>query len=170
MNRSFKRPEKGEYLCPRQVKKDSKEWTLLDWKNYEQFLSEDQIKDQNLWEIYLDKLETPLRETLINPKRYDHLANKLMTSSYKKKEEDTPSYLIKYGKYLHGALKTLSYREREVIEGVFWDGKTERRLAREMGIDKTVVAIYKKRAMEKIKEYILNIQDEIEQLAKREAV
>ena len=155
----FKPPGSGESLCPHQLKRESKKWNLEDWKNFETYLKEERPEDQALWEIYLKKLETPLREALISHKRYNIQAKRIPAERYDENDQDRPSY-CRYEKHLHGSIKILSGREREIIEGIFWDGKTERRLARELEINKTAVSIYKKRALDKIKEYMLNIHDE----------
>ena len=170
MKRLFTRPSKGESLCSHEVRKNSKKWSLQDWKDYEQFLSEEQITDQALWEIYLKKLETPLRELLIEPEQYDFLSGKLKAQFLPEDEKVRKGPYLKYKKHLYDAIKTLSDREWEVIEGIFWDQKTQRQLARKMNISKTVVAVYAERAMKKIKAYILNIQNEQQCINRRVSI
>ena len=61
----------------------------------------------------------------------------------------------------------LSDRELEVTQGILWEGKTERCLGREMNISKTMVGIYKERAMKKNKINLLHAQKEAQRPKKR---
>lgn len=199
MKKSFTRPRKGESFSVAKLKKDSKEWDLKSWKDYGKFLLEEKITDQNLWEIYLRKLEVPLRESYINPKRYINLSMRPKDDLSKEEKEEQKelkkfikdgdvvleeelggecersrdkggrSYYSKYKKYIPMALRILTYRERKVIEGIFWDGKTERNLGRDFNLNKKTISVFKNRAFEKIKDYLLNAESEQQKLNMRKA-
>lgn len=62
-----------------------------------------------------------------------------------KQEEVLMHSLIRY------ALSQLSERERLVIERVFWDGRGEREVARELGISQQMVSKIKKQALKKLR-------------------
>lgn len=124
------------------IKRESRRWNLKSWKEYENYLLEEKITNQYLWEIYLKKLESPLREESIKYQEYD-------LSKEEIKYEERPSYW-KYMSDLPMALGILSDRESQVIKCMFWYEKSKQCLGKEILI---------KKAMKKIKDCLLAIED-----------
>jgi DNA-binding NarL/FixJ family response regulator len=56
------------------------------------------------------------------------------------------------GKHPHIPLEILSEREREVVELLFFDGESERKAARMLGISRSTVRGYRREALKKLRE------------------
>ena len=154
--------EERNFKSASKIERDSKDWTPKHWGFYEKDLVEKKVVKQDLWEIYLKRHEVYQREQLLNPEVYDVLATDEFTTSdllgdEKEKRKPSPQEF-----HLSDALGLLSKREREVVIGTFWNGKTGRELAAKLGISQGSISAYKKTAVKKIKKFLEEIDREIE--------
>lgn len=78
-------------------------------------------------------------------------------------------YYYKYKQDLPDAMDILSELEAKIIKDIFWEGRSELGLARELSITKKKVIVEKERAMRKIKQYLLFIEKERKLWRKRAA-
>ena len=67
----------------------------------------------------------------------------------------SPSYTDGERLLLKFALKRLTKRQKEVIKGIYFDGKTNNQLAKELGIDKRAVARHHEAALKKLRRICL---------------
>ena len=156
--------ENGKLKTAVQIKKISKTWNRKQWKDHERFLAENQIIDQKLWKIYLEKFETYQREETIAPSVYDELATTELTvvNFMGSDDEKFTNNFAFYKKHLALAMKMLTQKEKRVVEGVFRDEKSERQVGVDLSISQSTVSKYKKNAMAKIKRFLEEIEKEFE--------
>ncbi len=132
------------------MKRECKPWLDPNGKPYtEEVLKEiSQNWDQETWEVYLQAQEYYLREKLIEPQRYDELADRQEETIFQRFCLSSDSETQELVEFL---LTNLSPKQRFVIEQVFFEGRTEREIARELGISQPRVHLYKTKALDQIK-------------------
>lgn len=107
-----------------------------------------------IWERYLSWFENQTgqrSESLVLPKKYDQICEaqeeSIFVFSQGNADDDLRGLVSEY-------LKTLTHLQRRVIEMIFWDGRSTRNVAQELGIRHQSVAKLKKRALNKIKDLL----------------
>lgn len=118
---------------------------------------EDQLKtltpswSAETWEKYLVWFENQngqRAESLISPRRYDGICatqeESIFTLSQSCADDDLRNAVGDY-------LKTLTEQQHRVIEMIFWEGRSERFVSQELGINRGSVHRLKQRALSKIK-------------------
>ena len=156
--------KKGGLKSSRQIGRISRKWDSEQWREYEQFLIQNHITRQSLWDVYLKRFERYQREETINPKRYDKLAATASTVNDflgGKNDEVFAGKFHFFKPYIHLSMKTLSKREREVIRGIFMEEKTEVQLAKRFSISRSTVSHHKKTALSKMKQFLEEIGKEV---------
>lgn len=99
------------------------------------------------WERYLSWYETPRAESLVTSRKYDQICEEAAESVFANIQSSADDDLkIQVSGYLAG----LTGQQRRVIELTFWEGRSERFVARELGISQVSVHGLKKRALNKI--------------------
>ena len=143
------------------IRRESRRWTTEQFKKYEEFLLEEKITNQKLWEVYLRKCERYLRESSIELEKYDDLActdNEIKNWLPDIDEEYTGKYAF-FKPYLPSALRQLTLREKKVIKGIYWDNKTNHQLGEKLSIRRNAVQDCKEKALSKMKNYLLEIEE-----------
>ncbi|OFZ37678.1 MAG: hypothetical protein A2504_07520 [Bdellovibrionales bacterium RIFOXYD12_FULL_39_22] len=103
--------------------------------------------DKDMWEKYLSWLDYPLKESQISPESYDYVAGQM---------EESIFYLIPDGasdelkEKVRKTLEKLTDKQRMVIHKIFWEGKSERQIAAEMNVNRSVIFEMKKNAFRRI--------------------
>ena len=123
--------EKKENLLLLDLQKDSKEWTPENW------------------EQFLKKIEIPISETLISSNGYNR-RKELQTESIFRRVADTPSRGLQ--KKALKLLQPLTERQRQIIELLYWGHKSEREVAKILGISRSTVRVIQKRSIQRIKQ------------------
>ena len=156
--------QKGKFKTLGQILESSKKWVWETWTEYAKELAKQQVTDQRLWNIYLQRIKAPLKENDINKKTYEFLISKEALKNYLSSQREEKSkkdpWFYKYKEDLPIAMKILSKIEDAIIRGIFWEEKTESQLAREMKVSCIFISNYKKEAMKKIKDCLLEIEKE----------
>ncbi len=101
------------------------------------------------WEAYLDAtIESPQQELLVsNQQGIEAMADHANQTYYDLLDcEDHPHLK----REVRSALKRLTVREREVLHGIFWAGKSQREVAKITGLTKSSVTTYLERALKKL--------------------
>lgn len=135
--------DKSEALCEDQsVAEKSENLLLLDLqKKSEDWTHED-------WEQYLKKIETPLSESLISSSGYKR-RQELQTESIFRRVANTPTRCLQ--KKAFELLQPLTERQRQIIELIYWGHKSEREVAKLLGISRSTVRVIQKRSILRIK-------------------
>lgn len=100
------------------------------------------------WELHLKGLETSLSETLISYPAYNR-RQELQTETIFKKVADRASE--KTQKKTHALLMHLTVHQKKIIELLFWENKSERDVAKHLGISRSTVRILQKRSIQRLK-------------------
>ena len=155
--------EDGKLKTAAQIRKISRKWNGEQLKDYEQFLVGEQILDQKLWEIDLQRFETYQREETIDPALYDELVTTELTVAdfVGSDDEKFTNNFVFYKKYLFSAMKMFTEKEKKIIEGIFWDVKSERQVGADLSISQSTVSKYKKNALAKVKKFLEEIEKEL---------
>lgn len=99
------------------------------------------------WERYLAWYEAPRAESLVTSRKYEKVceesAESIFVSAQSNADDDLKGRVSTY-------LAGLTEQQRRVIELTFWAGRSERYVARELGISQASVHGLKKRAISKI--------------------
>ena len=107
------------------------------------------------WEKYLMTLEKPQSDVLGNESDF---VEETMTSEvlelYKSmlEQDEYPEFRG----FLQGAILTLSPQERRVMDHIFWDAMSLADVAKKLGLTKSSVATYKKRATRKLRNRLIS--------------
>lgn len=136
MMKKFKRPwltSAGLEISREQLRKISESW------------------DQETWEQYLTWYETPRSESLHPQRRYDQLCETSTESIFILAQSNSDNDLKKR---VSTYLAVLTQQQRQVIEMIFWEGRSERHVARDLGINHKSVHRIKFRALKKISSLI----------------
>lgn len=100
-----------------------------------------------IWERYLTWFETPRSESLISSRRYDQICEESAESIFEfaqsNAEDELKNRVAQY-------LAELTGQQRQVIELIFWEGRSERFVAHQLGIKQQAVNRLKRRALKKI--------------------
>ena len=110
---------------------------------------------QATWEAYLDSLETKQQESLLDePGDIENLSEEEYKDFWMliDKEEEEKERL---NRLVRASLDELTHKERKVIRKMFWEDKSERTIASEMGISQVAVTKLKSKAFKKIKKFIV---------------
>lgn len=100
-----------------------------------------------IWESYLTWFETPRPESLIAPWRYDQICEESTESIFEFAQSNADDELKnRVAQYL----AELTKQQRQVIEMIFWEGRSERFVAQSLGINHKSVHRLKLRALKKI--------------------
>lgn len=99
------------------------------------------------WERYLTWFETPRSESLLTPWRYDQICEESTESIFEfaqsNADDDLKNRVESYLRFLTG-------QQRQVVEMIFWEGRSERYVAQQLGINHKSVHRLKLRALKKI--------------------
>ncbi len=109
---------------------------------------------QETWDDYLKSVETPLRETLISDLNYQTAADlngPYLTLLNSGDRNSSPS--------LGSALASLTTRQAQIVEAIFWRDTSERTLARQLNLSRSSIKVTKKRALQKIERALLGATD-----------
>ena len=132
--------ENGNPKSDKQLKEISKTWS------------------ESTWEDYLRAFESESKESLLedpleveNLSTYDHEYFWKLVDRDKTKERS----LKRLRDIIQICLGEISPRERTVLRKIFWEDKSERNIANELGISCGSVNVFKKRGLSKIKYFIM---------------
>ncbi len=116
-------------------------------------LSDEQLRsvsrswDEATWNKYLEWHETPRAESLLRPQEYDEACEKLEESVFVDAQSSADDELkTRIGMLL----SSLTDQQRRVLEPIFWQGWSERRVAQELKLNHKSVHRLKERALNKI--------------------
>lgn len=120
---------KGQMLSDKKLKTISRQW------------------DQETWEKYLNYFDGTLSEQQFHPNAYDEMSEKMEKSCW----ELTQSDADRDSKSLVNSLfKELSTHQRKILKMIFWDGRSERFVARELKLSRSTVKVIKRRALKRL--------------------
>lgn len=129
----------GAILPDYKIREISKKWTAETW---DQFLVETVERSSSyqrevlLWPFQYDaELETKAESI------WDHLGTP--------ETEETCKLVRK------ACRECLTAIQQQVIRGIFWQGFSERKIAQLTGVTRSTVVVQKKRALEKLKKYLM---------------
>ncbi len=124
------------------------------WLNSRGYLfTDDELKSiskswtRKTWEEYLDYIETPRTESILDEDHYTGLAEKLKYSFEQVDDCDLQGELSL-------ALINLTDKQREILEFIFWDGLTTRDIGFKLNISSAAVQKIKDRALISLKKSI----------------
>lgn len=104
--------------------------------------------DANTWERYLAWYETPRSESLLPPRRYDQVCEVTTETIFARAQSSAGVGLKRrVDKYL----ASLTGQQREVVQLIFWHGRSERYVAEKLGISQQSVHRLKQRSLKRIK-------------------
>ena len=103
-----------------------------------------------MWEEYLTSIEVGLRESLVAPKKFDALAERMINSTFESAQGH--GKLIDFAR-IHVALSVLTPRQREVIELIYFKSLKQREVARLLGISEHRVRAITKISLEHAKRF-----------------
>jgi DNA-directed RNA polymerase specialized sigma24 family protein len=102
----------------------------------------------DLWEQYLSWTESPRAESLLGCKRYKSLSEQQETTIYQQFCAEDVSEEIK--NIIKDASKTLTEKQKYVLEMIYWHGRSERYIATSLGITQKAVNLIKQRSLNRI--------------------
>lgn len=100
------------------------------------------------WEQYLSWIESPRAESLLGSKRYQTLSEEQETTIYQQFCAEDVSEEIK--NIIKDASKTLTEKQKYVLEMIYWHGRSERYIATSLGITQKAVNLIKQRSLNRI--------------------
>lgn len=124
----------------------------LDQEGYA--LSDEQLRvvskswDQSIWEAYLKTLETPLKESQVSTKKFDRISEGIDFSVFEYSDSDSKPVPI--GR-LQVGLDTLTIRQRQVVELIFFRAKSSREAALLLGLSQSTIRDLKRKGLRKLK-------------------
>lgn len=101
----------------------------------------------NTWERYLNSIGTPQREIVTG--KYELLLQRC--GKFPATQNPESNGLSNRSLDLAPVLSSLNPTERLIIEGVFWEGRSERELGRILNMERRTVRSHKGRALKKLK-------------------
>ena len=152
----FLKDPKGKQKPLWWLRREAGRWTKRQIREFENYLLDEKITDQGLWNLYLRHYKRYLREWTLPPEIYDVLAN-TKNDIRKWIDEAEGNCTDKYNfhmKYLASALRVLSLKEAQVIRGIYWDNYTERGLAKKLSMSGKSIGRHKKNALLKMKQFL----------------
>ncbi|MBI2519475.1 MAG: sigma-70 family RNA polymerase sigma factor [Bdellovibrio sp.] len=109
--------------------------------------------DLKTWEEYLSWFDIQLKETQISPTIYNKIADNLEESIFALCSSNENSHAIaSFNKFL----SVLTPKQKIVIEMIFWQNKSEREIAKHLGVSRPAIQNIKKRALAQIEQMIKN--------------
>lgn len=99
------------------------------------------------WERYLAWYETPRSESLIPSWKYDQICEESTESIFEFAQSNADDDLKNR---VESYLGLLTGQQRQVVEMIFWEGRSERFVAQQLGINHKSVHRLKLRALKKI--------------------
>lgn len=127
---------RGRELPTAHLREISKSWDLQTWKRYG------------------DSLELQAEGKSLRPGEFRKLEDQQTKNIFSINDERTTGSTLT--QRVTEALKCLSLRQRQVIEQIFYHGKSTEETARELGLSKTTVHEHKKHAISKLK-WVLSV-------------
>ena len=130
----------GKLKSNEEMKKISKSWSA------------------DTWEAYLSSLETQQTECLLeDPTQIENLSNEAHEDFWALIDRDEQGKRDKsqLRSLIQTCLDVVSPREREILKKIFWENKSERAVADELGISRNSLKVLKSRGLSKIKHFIL---------------
>lgn len=126
----------------------------MPWLNSKgQMLSDKKLKeisprwDQDTWEKYLNYLDGTLSEQQFHPNAYEDMSEKMEKSCW----ELTQSDADRDSKSLVNSLfRELSTHQRKILKMIFWEGRSERFVARELKLSRSTIKVIKRRALKRL--------------------
>lgn len=104
------------------------------------------------WEIFLSILDVSQREVL--PENFDFFMAKAeeinISEIWREKNEDLFEVAI-----VNEAIETLNPCEKEIIDGLFWQGQSMRKISKTLGVPRTTASRIRDHALKKIENYVL---------------
>lgn len=104
------------------------------------------------WERYLKKFEGALKEELLPVRHYDRIAEESEVSIFQDAQVPASPAIIERVRL---ALEDLTERQRQVVELIFLQAKSERETAQELGIDRSSVRKHKRKGLKNLRKIIL---------------
>lgn len=115
---------------------NSKDWTESEWENY------------------LSSIETPLRENQVSVDHYDRLVNESEVSIFSSAQEAANEELVSEVK---SAIAKLPFSQQRVVQLTFFDLKSSREIAKQLGVSQTAVCNLKKRAIRNLRKSLVGV-------------
>jgi len=104
--------------------------------------------DAEIWEQYLKWCEKPQYESLIHHRAYNCMTEKLEESVFL----SSPIHPdIEKKKKITEMLSCLTYRQKNILEMIYWKQMSEQAIAKQTGISRSGVRELKSRAIRKLK-------------------
>lgn len=132
---------RGRELSTEQLKEISKSWDLQTWKRYG------------------DSLEVQPEGKSLKPGEFRKLEERQTQSLFSINGEAAASAALTHR--MNNALLSLSTRQRQVIEKIFYSGKSIEETARELKLSKATVHTHKKSAIAKLKGVLIVRSDAV---------
>jgi RNA polymerase sigma factor (sigma-70 family) len=106
------------------------------------------------WEAYLCSIEKGIVEEQLNPGHYDKMAEASEDSWVSISGTSADEELKKQ---VEALMSDLSDQQKRVIQMTFWEGRSERSVARTLGISRSSVFVLKKRALKHLAKKITKV-------------
>ncbi len=113
----------------KRIKKESQTWT------------------KEKWEDYLSSLEVERTESLIDPFKLEEFKEEDSLFHFEKDEGDHLEDVVS----LKRALKSLTFKQKSVIQMVFYEGLTEREISKKLNISSSAVNKRKRKAIQSLR-------------------
>lgn len=107
--------------------------------------------NQKTWDDYLTWFESPLKESQIDSRTYDKMADCIEESIFINTPNHANDDIKRYVDYL---LELLSPKQCLVLQYIFWHGKSEYELGRHFGVTRSAIRETKQRALERIAKHL----------------
>jgi RNA polymerase sigma factor (sigma-70 family) len=127
---------KGHIISGEELKAISKDW------------------DQLIWEKYLDSIDVTLSDRQIGLQKYDALAESMPHTCFEFSQTDADD---ETKDKIAQVLEQLTPQQQKIIKMIFWEGRTERGIAKELRISRTTVQTLKKRSLRKLSDLLKQV-------------
>lgn len=102
---------------------------------------------KNDWEMYLQSIEVGRTELLITPKVYDKISTAETVYWNQSCDELDPEVKAR----LKTAFNKLSGKQKTVLKMIFWEGLSERKVAKKIGVTRNAIVERKKQALQTLR-------------------
>jgi RNA polymerase sigma factor (sigma-70 family) len=124
-------------------------------------LSDDDLRFQSkgwnteIWEAYLKTIEVKNSGMKYKPEIYDAFCSELMASIFSVVTNEKNSILKNK---IEDAIADLPEKQRDVLHLIFWEGKSQRKIAKSWGVQQSSVFDLKERALSNLRISLENLQ------------
>lgn len=129
--------ERGRMLSEVDLKIRSRKWT------------------PDIWESYLQTLEGKQSGRKYSSEIYDDYCGELVESIFSVVTNESDALTRNT---IEEAIQKLSHRQAEVLRLIFWEGKSQNRIAKDWGVQQSSVFNLKQRALERLRKSLEKMQ------------